>query len=196
MMKKYLSILAVTAVATVASMAQGTLVFINSSTTLVRYESSTGVSNVLANTGFVEFLYAPVGTPGPASSGDLNPAGWSVLAGTTKNISPAGRFNAGTFTVQPLAPAGGVIAGLVRGWTGAFLNYQEAVAGGAYVGYSSVFTVDTGDPSSVPPGAAGSIFNSTATPFAGMTLTAVPEPTSMVLAGLGAASLLIFRRRK
>jgi len=30
----------------------------------------------------------------------------------------------------------------------------------------------------------------------GFTLTGVPEPTSMALAGLGAAALLIFRRRK
>jgi len=195
MIKKYLGILAVTAVAAVASMAQGTLIFINSSTTLVRYDSGTVISNVPSGGGFVEFLYAPVGTQGPAGSSDLAPAGWSVLDGTIRSISPAGRFNAGTFTVNGIAP-GAVIGGLVRGWTGAHASYAAALNAGAYIGYSSVFTVDTGDPSSVPPGAAGSIFNSTATPFTGMTLTAVPEPTSMVLAGLGAASLLIFRRRK
>jgi hypothetical protein len=32
--------------------------------------------------------------------------------------------------------------------------------------------------------------------FSGFALVAVPEPSTMVLAGLGAASLLLFRRRK
>jgi hypothetical protein len=195
MIKKYLSILAVTAVATAASFGQGTLVFANSSTTLVRFDNNGTITNVPTSGGSVEFFYAPVGTQGPASNLDLNPAGWTFLDGTTRVISPAGRFNAGTYTVPAIAP-GSTVAGLVRGWTGVFANYQAAVAGGAYIGYSSVFTVDTGDPTTVPPGTAAGITSSTATPFTGIVLTAVPEPSSMALAGLGAASLLIFRRRK
>jgi hypothetical protein len=190
-MKKYISILAITVVAAATSFAQGTLVFVNSSTSTVK----AGGTNVPSGGGSVEFLWGATSAQAPASSLDLNPAGWTALAGTIKSLSPAGRFNAGTFTINGIAP-GAVVGGLVRGWTGAFATYAEAIAGGAMIGYSAPFTVDTGDPTTTPPGTAGAIFNSTAAPFTGLTVSLVPEPSSMVLAGLGAASLLLFRRRK
>jgi len=64
-----------------------------------------------------------------------------------------------------------------------------------YFGTSGAFTATPGGsltyPGLVPGGPAASTWGPGA-----LTVNAVPEPTSMVLAGLGAASLLLFRRRK
>jgi hypothetical protein len=209
-MKKVLGIIAVTAMVASSAFAQGTLVFA-SSASLVRTENGTAMA---AGVGQVQFGWATVGTPfvpwTPALTAEqwiaANP-GWTVFGAPANVGSPlAGRFSGGTLTAgvapQPTFPAGAVIQGIVVGWTGTaadFLaGYAGALAQGAsgQFGVSSVFTVDTGDPVSVPPGTPGNIYNSTATPFTGLTLQTIPEPSSFALAGLGAAALLIFRRRK
>jgi len=62
-----------------------------------------------------------------------------------------------------------------------------------YFGTSGAFTLLTGASAFVAP----SLTASPSTWAAGaFQVTAVPEPSSMVLAGLGAASLLLFRRKK
>jgi hypothetical protein len=80
----------------------------------------------------------------------------------------------------------------------AFLQLRfmdTATMGTALSGQTDVFSVTAGSfaPNSIVLGPPGG----TSTWQAGnVAVTAVPEPTSMVLAGLGAASLLLFRRRK
>lgn len=67
-------------------------------------------------------------------------------------------------------------------------SWDTALAQGLILGKSDLFTVN----------GIGGVVNQ-APILAGLTsfsLVAVPEPSSMALAGLGAASLLIFRRRK
>ncbi len=74
-----------------------------------------------------------------------------------------------------------------------WLSLSQPVPG---VGWSSIAT---GSPGGFNAGTGGTdpnlpIFN--ATTIASGFLIPVPEPTTMALAGLGAAALLIFRRRK
>jgi hypothetical protein len=78
-------------------------------------------------------------------------------------------------------------------WSSAYATPQAAAAAGSPVGWGSAFSYTSvssiGTPLTFP--ASG------ATPF-GVVATPVvtPEPTTLALAGLGGASLLLFRRRK
>lgn len=72
---------------------------------------------------------------------------------------------------------------------------------GLWFGQSTVGTVSPLDIVANPTGFVPALFGSGAGQVAGyqlnaITLVSVPEPSTLVLAGLGAASLLLFRRRK
>jgi hypothetical protein len=67
--------------------------------------------------------------------------------------------------------------------------------GTSYFGTSGAFTATPGASLSYPGLISGGPAGSTWNPGT-VAINAVPEPSSMVLAGLGAASLLMFRRRK
>lgn len=70
-------------------------------------------------------------------------------------------------------------------------------AGTYYFGTSGAFTATPGGSLTYPGLISGGPANSTWAPATlSINGTVVPEPSSMVLAGLGAASLLLFRRRK
>jgi hypothetical protein len=77
-------------------------------------------------------------------------------------------------------------------WAGNFPTYDAAVAGNGMTGHSGVFSQLTGggstppNPPTVPPGLGG---------MPATLVSNVPEPSTMVLVGLGLASLLVFRRR-
>lgn len=199
-MKKYLSTLAVVALAA-SALAQGTVNFANNASSLV----TAGGTAIPANGGFVQLLWAPAGTAaGAYTQGDpaawfaANP-GWAALpaaAGGIDNIAPAaGRFGGGTATV-PTATAGATIQAIVAGWTGNFADLNAAYAGKASIGFSASFQVVTGNPTTVPPGTAASITG--AGQFGGLNAlptTVVPEPSTLALAGLGVAALLVLRRR-
>jgi hypothetical protein len=69
---------------------------------------------------------------------------------------------------------------------------RDAFAGSSYFGTSGLFTFTPGTSVTYPV-----IYGAGSTWASGpVVVNAVPEPSSMALAGLGAASLLIFRRRK
>jgi hypothetical protein len=202
-MKKILCTLAVVGLA-VSVHAQGTVTFANSSSTLVKMKEPTqpdsAAVNLPAQGGFVQLLWAPQGTAFNPINGTLaswltaNPA-WKAVPESIRVINPAGRFNAGTLTL-PTATPGAVVEAAVIGWKGNAASYDAAFGASEYTGAStSAFTVDTGNPLATPiPDLAASITG--AGQFSGLIVTAVPEPSSMALVGLGAAALLVFRRRK
>lgn len=202
-MKKYLAALAVGVLASYAtsSFGQGTVVFANSTGLVKQWASPTDQTpiSVPKGGGFVELVWAPSGAafsawnPSQTMAAWLaaNPA-WSVAGSPVGFTTPAaGKFNGGTLTLTPLTPAGGSVDYVVMGWTGAASSFDAAITAGGMVGQSAKGTTATGNPTTIPPGTAVSI----APTFTGALLAPVPEPTTLALAGLGAAALLIFRRR-
>lgn len=178
-MKKILITVAVASAMITSSFAQGT----------VNAAYSTGantvkVDGVNANNAAgarVEILWAPLGS---TDLGLFQPVGGIINVG----VPVAGYFSGGTRTITGIAP-GAVVSMVVRGWTiGSGATYDVATARAI----TPIFTFDTADPTAQPAPEAPSNLNAV---FPGMNIQ-VPEPTSMALAGLGAASLLIFRRRK
>jgi hypothetical protein len=174
--------------------------------------------------GYVQLIAAPAGTPLPNSFFitdawnnyyprywtlddflTANP-GWALassLDGTPAPPTPIaaadGIFSGGTQTINNVA-AGAQAGYLVLGWTGNFSSYEVAYAAAtqnpnpSFLGVSAVATTATGNPTTTPTGPPV-LLSST---FPGMTLAPlrVPEPTAVVLAGLGAAAVMVFRRRR
>jgi hypothetical protein len=173
-MKKILVTMLAAAATVASSYAQGTINFVNTASQLITIE---GTSATSAQGAKVQLLWAPAGS---TDLGLFQPVGGAANVG----IPIAGRFSGGVVTV-PVTPAGGVAAFVVQGYVGG--DFASALTRGT----SSIFEVDLGDPTTVPAGTPAAM-----TAFGGVNLTIVPEPTTMALAGLGAASLLLFRRRK
>jgi PEP-CTERM motif len=195
--------------------AQGTISVANNATKLVQAWASNwdhSLSPVPVGGGMVQFCaapdgtaYKPLGTLVLAERGfaltyntlasylAANP-GWNAYS--TAPIAPvAGRFNAGTVTVAPLA-AGGNIEYVMIGWTGPSTTLDAAIASGsAFIGESALYTgIATRDPTSWPVGLSSWLGDS----FLGLTLApiaAIPEPSTFALAGLGAVMLIVSRQR-
>lgn len=99
--------------------------------------------------------------------------------------------NSGNTYQLPSLTAGTVVSFEVQGWLGAFSTFaQAAAASGATFGVTGPFNETLS--------AAASPINAAldAMPNLNLLTSPVPEPTTIALAGLGGASLLLFRRRK
>jgi hypothetical protein len=211
-MKKLVGILAISALAA-SAFAQGTVGFANNSAGLIRQWTSSSDSTLISvpvGGAQVQLLTAPAGTAF-TSLGSLtgtgfaanyttlaaflgaNP-GWTEISKT--GIGPAaGRFNGGNVTLQTAVAGGANAEYVIIGWTGSYASYDAAYAANAWMGSGPMLTTTTGNPGGTPPTTA-TLLSAT---FTGMTLapiSVIPEPTTFALAGLGAAALMIFRRRK
>lgn len=201
-MKKTLAILAICAVA-VGAFAQGKVTFGNDGNHLVQVINDGARLTQSGKTAALAGLAAPqIGTPNNvmgllkaelwagtsagslAVQSTLNPAGLAGLAD--------GRLNNVSVTLTGIAGgATGFYQILIYEATAA--SYAAAQSGqGLWYASTPVFS-----------GAAGSFAPTPLTSFASwtqgpITLNAnpIPEPSTFVLAGLGVASLLLFRRRK
>jgi hypothetical protein len=192
--------------------AQGTVVFSNSTSGLVKQWTSyndSSLTPVPYRSGYVQLIGAPVGTafhplgsyqgsfgfypfyPTLTSFLAANP-GWNVTEPPELiNIAP-GIFSGGTVTI-PLIGEGADAEYVVIGWSGVYAAYDAAFAAGAFLGQSPVAITATGDPLLTPPGTPVSL----SITFAGITLApviSIPEPSTFELAGLGAVLLFLFRR--
>lgn len=103
----------------------------------------------------------------------------------------------GNSSLATLIAGGSPISAQAFGWTFGLTLAQAQSTFGAYWGNTPVITTTA----ATSPAPGTPLFGSTAsaTQFTGFVLnvvSVVPEPSTMVLAGLGAASLLLFRRRK
>jgi len=111
--------------------------------------------------------------------------GTNLVAPTRTGIS-LGTFNGGTVGIDGTA-AGQVVKMYVVGWASA--DGVGGLGSSIAVGWSNPFLMTLGSSGTPGPNL----------PTAGMTafgVSPVPEPSTFALAGLGAAAMLIFRRRK
>jgi hypothetical protein len=197
-MKKLLIAVGLAAVVSSAS-AQGLVNFFNSPTTLVTLRdgqgNNLGSTPAVAGQYYFQLFVAPAGT--------ATDVGFtSSIMGT--NQASAGRFSGGANVGVAGAPAGSTRAIIVRGWSASYgSDYAQALAAwtagtAGYLGSSSIapnFVFGGFDGTGTIPTLPA--FGGTVGIQTGFALSApVPEPSSIALAGLGAASLLLFRRRK
>ncbi|NOS70632.1 MAG: PEP-CTERM sorting domain-containing protein [Verrucomicrobia bacterium] len=209
-MKKTILTLTMVAVS-VAAFAQGRVTFVNDS--LHRYYFAADPAKLLA----ADAGLAGTGTVATTPSGktlvsDLyigTSAGSLSLYSSTTLSATLGTQNGANYSLAGF-PGGTAIFVQVQVRDAAFASATLAGLGGSYSGYSQIFTM-------VPSTSAiafNSIVNHGGTALSTWTdgtfnldsiqagnkgaieIGLVPEPSSMALAGLGAASLLLFRRRK
>jgi hypothetical protein len=184
-MKKTIVSTLVCLVAAVSALAQGQVNFGNlapASGVNAPVFLSDGITRLSGPVFQAELLAGP-------DAGSLTPrAATGFLTG-----GGAGYINGGTVTLAGIPGATAAFIQL-RVWdTTKGATYALAQASGlndAY-GFSSVFSVITGNPAAVPPGTPANLVGLTS-----FNMQIVPEPSTFVLAGLGLASLLLFRRRK
>jgi len=197
-MKKLAAILCLSALTT-GAFAQGLVNFFNSSSTL----SSATVGGVSAATsGAVGSYYYGLLT-------STSPNGPFTFSGAyATNLAAAGRFTGGANVAVTGWAAGATMSYEVAIWSSSlghdfqagWLTGNFGTASGVF-GLSGIATGASGG-AGVPASPSYNLFGGAtglqngfnATPTG--TTPIVPEPTSMALAGLGAAALLIFRRRK
>jgi hypothetical protein len=194
-MKKHILTLvaAVGALSAISVMAQGTI-------DLNSFDGAAGAGITLRGTNGAPLPngYGYIEVWGGANAGSLQPI---VSVGLSSAIYPVGTgaagpgaFDAGYGVVNGLgANSNGVF--VIEVWNGASSYAGAQGTAGAFWGTSGTFASTTGTVIPPPPGAPiPGTLNSLAD--IQVTMTAIPEPATFALAGLSAASLLIFRRRK
>ena len=124
---------------------------------------------------------------GGAAPGSLSPV-ITLAGGSLLNLGGGLVYDpSGLSYVIPGVAANAQASLQLSFWTGAALTYDTAAP--ANRGQSPVFTNPTGGggvPPSIPPSAMANMPN---------VIVGVPEPSTIALAGLGAAALLMYRRR-
>jgi len=190
----------------VGASAQGLVNFANGSTSLVQVDlGSSGSSNVVNAPSSVYGtriqLYYSLTAPTTFSSAANNYAtdGWTAVGNLGSAIASNGRFSVGQTTI-PGAVGGPTVYLEAIAWTGtantaatAVTSLSSALSGGSYVG-AYEWSQLSGDPAATPPGTPISTASSM-NALGALVLRPVPEPSTIALAGLGAASLLLFRRK-
>jgi hypothetical protein len=195
-------ILSVTAMAacSVGAYAQGTITFdLHSATAPAGTVSINGVLDTtidinaeLLSSATQGGTYAPVaelllsssntspdGSIGFDSSDILSAAKDITFLGTGKLQDQSGA----AFALN--AAAGTTLWFKVEGWTGVGATFANAAASGVTAPFSEVLTSSTSIPQA----------NLGGSPALNLTTTVVPEPSTLAMAGVGLASMLIFRRR-
>jgi len=222
-MKKLVATLSLAALAT-GAFAQGFVTIANNGGVTAVNTMTQGVlakTGTAASSFYYDVLInASTVTTIDASLQGLAAAGWSDSGLTA--VNGTGALGAGKMTAVNTSSsawaASTEMSAIVIGWSGnlgtSVSNALAAVAGGhlgstgwtggtitgtEYVGYTTIATAVSGSTA----GTAAALFNSLTSasvpvPISGTTtlFAAVPEPGTMALAGLGVASLMIFRRRK
>jgi hypothetical protein len=185
-MKKLIVILACM-MAAVASYAQGTVNFNTRIPGIVDFKVQGANGTFLQGSGFTAQLYG--GPVGGALSPLTPTASFRDTAAGAGYINPAG-------TVIVPGVAGGKDASLqLRVWNnagGTITSYESALESGT----SPIFTVTLGDPNASPPTVPADLTGlGTAGAAGALQLQLIPEPTTIALGLLGAALLLIRRRK-
>jgi hypothetical protein len=117
------------------------------------------------------------------------------------NVGPIAGAASGNITMDSSAGAGGSVETIeIVAWAGTAATWTQALADGDAIAFqgSALSGGALGQSQAIGSGTGAATYNAGATAFNGLVFQAstVPEPTTMALGGLGAAALLMFRRRK
>jgi len=127
------------------------------------------------------------GGPGGAAEGSLTAIGSAIKIGI--GTSTGGYFSGGGVTIPPAdINASGVSALQVRAWDVNSADYATAVGAGALNGKSGILQITPGVAPSPPA-------NLTGLASFSVSSAVVPEPSSILLGLLGAATMLVCRRK-
>ena len=180
-MKKTLLTLALVAMTSVASYAQGTIAFGNSALTRVQLLSADGLSKANLDPALgIQFAVFV--------NGSDTAAGPVAMLGTTAGVIAAPSVYTLAGTVENT-----IVSLKIRAWEGSTANWQNAHL---YFGETDSRQVTLG-----PTAGPGQVIWQTATGvnanrFTPLIVHIVPEPSTIALAVLGLGSVLLFRRRK
>jgi len=220
-MKKLLLTTLIAGAVAGSALAQGTVSLVaNATSGLIQYATAGGTTNSVAvgnpatigtyGNLDVAVYYASANTADPitSSTASLLPTGstgWTESANVLHQIAPtAGSTPLTTFTLTSDAGADSQEV-MVLAWTGTYADWNSALQASsslyAWTGRFGIGGLDwsngTGAPNGTPPVAPVGLTYSATAGYDGLDLqVTIPEPTSFALAGLGLATLLIFRRRK
>jgi len=137
------------------------------------------------------------GLSADAAYAKLTTDGFTLATTFTGATIGTGGFALGNLQIPGITPAGSTATLAIAAWQGSGATFGSGNHG--VLSFYQPLVDYTAQPPPVPgdltaalsgPGTPGG-FNTT-----DLALTAVPEPSSFALAGLGAAAMLIFRRRK
>jgi hypothetical protein len=212
-MKKQLLVLTLLAATSLSSFAQGYFLF--GATKNKGFDLSTGAVQPGGTGDTFAFLWANsasaasvVGAGTSASVAGVPSGTWTQImtdplfhfatdAGTSNVVAVVGNgasgwsYNGGLSFPVLGSPNSGTLSVFVVGWNnkgGTVNTPAQAAAANSTLGYSTVFTYD--------PGATSGSQVLTFAAVTGFGIQTVPEPATFAMAGLGAAAMLIFRRRK
>jgi len=185
---------------------QGAIILDNYSTggPDVRYGTSGlgGTINTGISSSFTMGLYWVLGSPAIGADPNPNPIGdpstftGGLVLGTgtgstaqfvSTSFGTAGEAQSGSAFNVPGTPVGGgtTVTLMIVAYNGA--NYASSTIRG----HSASFTIVTSASSSPAPVATGTV-----SPAFSVFSAAVPEPSVLALSGIGAAALMLFRRKK
>jgi hypothetical protein len=181
---KKIATLVVTLLAAVSTYAQGTVNFANAGAGINAAVHIDTIGGALAGAGYMAQLLVDTG------------GGSFTAVGSAANFIGAGApgyFNGGVITVGQVAPgANGTFQAFAWDSSTGVTTYAAALAswtaGLIHAGYSGAVTIATGGAGSPPSAPAG------LTGLQPWTVT-VPEPSTIALGVLGAAALLLRRRK-
>ena len=214
MNKTLLTTIAASAVA-MGAFAQGQFT-LSASSGLVKFSTDSGATTAnispvngqatIAGQGSVtiQVWSATAGTAvaGTASVAPTLSGGWALDTFNLIKIFPQAGAISPTTIVTPAgsgAVSGGNVEVEIVGWAGTATTFAQAVADNDLVGWSGAkglgplgwLQATAVAPNGTPPTTTAANGG-----FSGLVLQQVPEPTTLALGGLGAAALLMFRRRK
>lgn len=186
---------------------------------LISYSTDNATSALVPTAGLgsfgsvsIGFYTAPNGTVLSINQASGLPdfTGWTFNTLIATIATGSGKTAAKTVTVANAANGVNVEVEVVA-WNGSATSWSQAVgnitattllgwSGKVFPGSGSAsgalgWSQPTGDPTAAIPQVAAGL-STGAGAYSGLVLAPVPEPTTIALGGLGAAALLLFRRRK
>lgn len=182
----------------VQGFSQGTIAFNNDQSSLITFRDGTPVP---ADHWSVQLFWRRGGFSPPIPwDGSLTPQewyrahiGWELFGEPTRIGPEPGLFDGGIITLPTTTPGAEILAVVLAFSTENGFEYSSVYN----TGVSPFFAVQTGDPTTDPPGAAATLMRgSSGYPgFLGVTIH-IPEPSTAALAGVAVLTLFFSRRKR